>query len=567
MVTRFKPYLLPIGLILVALFGALLIFYSTNWGPWAYSDSSAYLASARNLIHSQGFGFSNPDGTFGPFTYYPPLYPLLLAIPGLLRIDMVLGARLLDVIFFGLTILVLTWGSSRFYPDKWGPFALGFLLLSSITLVDDFSSLMSEPSFILTGFSGLVALLFYIKGHNRLSFFLAALLTSLAMLSRYIGFTFLITAVLTLLFFDPKPLKKKLGCVAIYILIAAIPTIIAQGWVYLQNTPIAGRNFLLNIAVLGFLGDYVHQLISVLNGWLPLSDTATSILPPAIRVVVLILIGLILFILTTIRLQGKMLLKRPTQEIQINEHATLKQKLITGTSSSRSDTIKPQFRNLILFNSVMILFIGTYMIGLGLSYSLSSPPVAIDNRMLSPLLPAMFSLVVGLVEACSYSFSKERLMLFGGVAFIIFVVIFSARNTWNLASRYHADGKGYTASVWHQPHLFDPLLQIPKGTKVISNDPALILFYLNRFPYDISNDVDWTPTPDQPTYGQGEDQIQQLFKNGAWMVLFMPQWEDTFGTNAKSQLAQFTKNLEVIYQGAEFQIYRYPAEEALITNR
>jgi hypothetical protein len=561
MMIRAKPYILPIISIFIVLVGAALIFYSTAWGPWAFSDSAAYLATARNLIHGQGFGFSNPDGSFSPFTYYPPLYPLLLAIPGLLNIDLVSGARLLDVLFFAIALFVLTWGSSRFLPVKWGPFALAALLITSMILVDDFSSLMSEPSFILTGFTALVAILFFLKNDNRVVFTVSAILAGLAMLSRYIGFTFVITCILALLLFNKKPPKNRWMDALIFGILAIIPTIIAQGWVFSHTMRIANRSYAVNPALPGYLVDYIRQVIGVFTGfgWLPFSETATRIVPPVVRVLVVIAIGLFVYIFSIIRLRSIVRSNHAMAMKASSETSELKNNPLDASSSLTLMGGNPTHESMMVFNNVMFLFIICYLIGLGLSYSISTPPVAINDRMLSPLLPAIFSLGIGLLAALSMSFRSGKWLQYIYIGLIALLVVLSAKNTWNLVSRYHANGLGYTANIWHQPGLFDPLEVIPSQTKLISNDPALILFYLNRFPYDLSSDRNWVPTVDSPVFGQGTTRNQQLFREGAWLVIFLPPWEGTFGDEAQSRLDQLTAHLDIVFQGPEYQIYRYPS--------
>jgi hypothetical protein len=42
---------------LLSLIGSVAIAFSTRWVPWAYSDSTAYIASARTLLEGDGLGF------------------------------------------------------------------------------------------------------------------------------------------------------------------------------------------------------------------------------------------------------------------------------------------------------------------------------------------------------------------------------------------------------------------------------------------------------------------------------------------------------------------------------
>ena len=502
----------------------MLIFYSTPWGPWAFSDSAAYLSSARNLIAGRGFGYFNPDGSLVPFTYYPPFYPLTLATSGLLGANLVNGARLLDIVLFVLLILVLGWTTYRYTCLPWMAFAVSVLILVSPVLVDAYSSIMSEPLFIFLGFSGLAAFLWYLRGNRRLSLFVASLATGLAMLTRYIGFAFFITGVLAILFLSGRRLKDRLFDTLLFSIIAVLPTFASQVWVYLVSAHVAGRSFGLNSSFLILARDFTNQLAGVINGWLPLSTHGEAVLPPLARLMGVSIIGLALFGFSWLRLCDQ-----------------------------------PGYISLLRFNSLMLVFCVVYPISLGLSYILSSPPVAINNRMLSPLLPALFALGCGLLTGVVKSFRSRLWVRLAWVGIVLAVLIISIPKTWHLASGYHQTGAGYTAKIWHDSQVFAPLQQLPPGIQVISNDPALMLFYLNRFPYDISDNLGWIPSPSAPMFGSGPGKIQAIFKAGAAMVIFMPSWQATFGNHAQSKLAQFTNGLNQVYSSPEFDIYYFPS--------
>ena len=70
-----------ISFLLLSAAGALVVFFGTSrFGIGISPDSVNYISCARELI--KGNGFISYDGT--PFTLWPPLYPTLLGILGLL---------------------------------------------------------------------------------------------------------------------------------------------------------------------------------------------------------------------------------------------------------------------------------------------------------------------------------------------------------------------------------------------------------------------------------------------------------------------------------------------------
>jgi hypothetical protein len=226
---------------------------------------------------------------------------------------------------------------------------------------------------------------------------------------------------------------------------------------------------------------------------------------------------------------------------------------------------QPENNGLLRFNSLMLVFCAVYPICLGLSFIFSSPPVAINNRILSPLLPALFALASGLLAGLVKSFRSRWWVLLACFGIVMAALVHNIPEAWNLASVYHRVGYGYTAKIWHDPQVFVPLQQVPAGVNVISNDPALMLFYLNRFPYDITDDVQWMPSESEPIFGVGPGKMQAIFKAGAAMVIFLPRWQATFGSQAQSHLAQFTRGLVKAYSGPEFDIYYFPSESQTLS--
>ncbi len=99
-----QPALPVVLIILLALMGSIMIYYSTVWGPWVYSDSTEYIVSARNLLQGHGLGLFGASGAFHPLSLHPPFYSLVLSLFGAFGADLVTTARWINVVLFGLTI-------------------------------------------------------------------------------------------------------------------------------------------------------------------------------------------------------------------------------------------------------------------------------------------------------------------------------------------------------------------------------------------------------------------------------------------------------------------------------
>ena len=184
--------------------------------PW---DSVNYIGVARNLLAGELW----VEFHGGTYARWGPLYPALLAAPGLLGFDPYAVAGPLNAFLFGLTIFVAGhWMRQRIASRLlflWTCLAVTFAL----PLITFASIALSEPLFILF----VVLALFYadrfLRGGHGTSLIWAVLFTALACLTRYIGLTLVIT-LLPLLLLQPgmRPLEKVKRA-AVFALISIIP--------------------------------------------------------------------------------------------------------------------------------------------------------------------------------------------------------------------------------------------------------------------------------------------------------------------------------------------------------
>lgn len=184
---RFRPDGHTLFLIAVSVLGAALVLArGLTHGPALHWDSINYLAVARNLL--AGEGFLNYDGT--PYTLWPPLYPLLLALltvggPGLL--DPLAVAGPLNAALLGVTIFVAGRYLHRRLESRflalWAPLVLALAL----PLGELARWALSETLFVLLLTLALIAAADHLAEGRRSSLALAALCGALALLTRYQG--------------------------------------------------------------------------------------------------------------------------------------------------------------------------------------------------------------------------------------------------------------------------------------------------------------------------------------------------------------------------------------------
>ncbi|NPA26190.1 MAG: phospholipid carrier-dependent glycosyltransferase [Chloroflexi bacterium] len=138
---------LHLGMALAAM--AALTYYLRPWGPWAFTDSVAYVDAARGVLAGRGLVVrQDPEQTI-PLAHYPPLYPLALAaVMGCCRVDWLVAARWIDVAVYGVFVFVLAELGRRAWPQQpWvGTLTAAFLAASPV-VARNFSGIMTEPMF------------------------------------------------------------------------------------------------------------------------------------------------------------------------------------------------------------------------------------------------------------------------------------------------------------------------------------------------------------------------------------------------------------------------------------
>lgn len=156
----------------------------TRDGPYVSPDAVSYIGTARGL--AAGDGFTAPPGT-PPVGHFAPLYPVALAALDVVGLDPVDGARLLNGLLLGATVLVVGLVLRRATRKWWPALAGGVLVVFATDALAYYSSALSDPLFVLLSLLGIVALAGYLEARRPALLGAATALTALALLTRYVG--------------------------------------------------------------------------------------------------------------------------------------------------------------------------------------------------------------------------------------------------------------------------------------------------------------------------------------------------------------------------------------------
>ena len=229
-----RPDGLTLLVALAALVGAGLVMgRQATYGATLYWDSIIYISAARNLLAGEGFA----DLLGVVYITWPPLYPLALATAGLGIADPLAVAGPLNAAIFGLTIFALGRYLTRRLSSRYLALWACFALATSIHLVGQAATALSESLFILMATLALIRADDYLTEGKTSALLWAALFSALAWQTRYVGVVVPAVVGLALLQQASVPLRDRLRRGVAVGLIAGLPM---AAWL-LRNYLLEGR--------------------------------------------------------------------------------------------------------------------------------------------------------------------------------------------------------------------------------------------------------------------------------------------------------------------------------------
>ncbi len=232
---------------------ALVLARQASYGVGLHSDSVILVAVARNLL--AGEGFLQFVQEWMPMMAWPPLYPLLLAAPGLFAVDPLDAAGPTNAAVFGLTVLVAgLWLRQRLH-SKWLALWGGLAVMLSLPLTGEASWALSEPLFILLITLSLVQVDGFMENGKHRSLAWAAAFAALACLTRYMGVALVAATALLLALQPGAAMSLKAKRIAAHALISLVPLGL---WML--------RNWLLSGQPTGFRDGFYYALPEILDG-------------------------------------------------------------------------------------------------------------------------------------------------------------------------------------------------------------------------------------------------------------------------------------------------------------
>ena len=457
--------MLAIGASAVA---ALLLIAGTRSGVTVSPDSVGYIAAARNFISGHGLSVMRADGSFVPVTAVPPMYSMTLGMIVRTGVDLFNGARYLNLLLFAGTIAVCF----RIFERAVGTSvtalcSLLIITITSVTLLTVFASAWSECLFIFFATLGLYWLCRYPEDARMVN--CAAGAFALAWITRYIGFTLVITGLIWI-FMKNDGWRRRARIAAPYLVIAMTPMAL---WLIRNATtglsPV-GRSVEFHFVSGAHLRSFWHTITT----WF-VPEQLSSPLKAALLLV---------------------------------ECALL---VIVIVSGRRSQPKRQPSDNRVLH--VMSIFSAVYLASLIASISVLDFSTPLDYRILAPAFIPVLAVAAGILGPMLAAAEPERVhaAAIGALATFVVACHVVAAVTWARVS-----GTGYWAAYagreWRESPTIAAVRSLPFESKIFSNATEPIYLLTGRVAAGLPNV--------SMQHDRTDHLARQLLREGNAIVLF-----------------------------------------------
>ena len=422
--------------------GIVLVQSATPWGIGIRHDSLFYLTSAQSLASSGCLCRIGSGWELKPLVHFGPLYPTLLWLVTLVSGNLLLSARWIASILYGVNLAL--WGglvhvhTGRF----WAGAIVSGILAVSVVMLQVHDAAMSEPLFLAILALALFALTDYLTIGRRRSLWLAAAAVAAAVLTRYAAGSLVALGILAIVLLRPAPWKARLGDALRFGAAAAAPVIV---WL-VRNAAVAGTATNRTLRWHPVALDDLRTFLGVVTAWYT-AGTASHWLEGALLLAAPITAGIFLW------------RNRRTENGQADAGATLGL-LLMGLAAS-------------------------YPAYVALSRSLFDDTIPIDDRMFSPVYVALTALF-GVVLALASRRRRGRWVVVPAMLLLLAISLPYAFGRFR--EKYdgmRADGVLFAGRAWQGSESIAWFRDLPEEALVYSNQALILQFLADRAAYQL----------------------------------------------------------------------------------
>jgi 4-amino-4-deoxy-L-arabinose transferase-like glycosyltransferase len=516
---------------LLAIYAVIEMVHATSFGPAFGSDSVTYMESAKNLVAGNGLGLINPDGSFRFLPYAPPLYPLVLSIFAVLGLDLLQAGFWFNGLLFMLLVVLMGWSAWRFLHSSLAAVMLAALLTLSTVMISLHIWIMTDALGLTVGMAALVLLVSYLENRSKKAFFGSALLAGLALLTRYAGGAYLLTAVLAVIMLGSQSFKKRLVAAGIYALVSILPNAI---WLIIDTQ------------LTGSVGSRSIQPVAT---WLPSSLDVIRTLKESVYL-------WLPSIMTLSKALGQQTFRLTYLGLALIIGGACAFAIIRSYRRQPGGWKRATGINYVL---VFVAFSAIYLVYIIASYAAIYPPLTLSDRMFAPLnvslLVFLSAILALLFDYYGHWLARLGTIILSGLLLLAFIQ--GARSQIALHRQYPPGYTGFKGTA-----LVEYLKGLPQDIPIISDRASIIQYYVGRPAYPIQEFFSVAGTDQYLPFGSDQqDAAQVAFREegGALVLFWMVQSEFTglYGEQADERYSQFIKGLYLAFDSPEGKVYFY----------
>ncbi|MBI5353293.1 MAG: glycosyltransferase family 39 protein [Chloroflexi bacterium] len=518
-------------IILIGIIGCYVVYMATTKGPRGWSDTTAYISSAKNLLLGNGLGYPVASGRFSPLKHYPPLYPLVIAGTGFINSNLVFNVRWLSILSFffsllGMSLILYKSGKSISLT------ATSMIVFASFPrMFAVFSSAMSEPLFLVIFIWTIYIFMQYLAKGASVYLIGSALLAGLVPLTRYVGVVVPVTILMYLFLFDKGELAARIKKSVSFAFLSGIPSLIWFAWIYFRNEhSVGGRVW--NFSWAQSYADlklFYSSFMNVIWGSLPFSEGLPGLSFMTKYLIVLIVIAIIT--------------------------------MATLMSYKRNAKSAMSFSVFVIFGLTGLV----YSILLLIIFILTLPKPDIDDRMLLPLFTSFFFYLSAAVSVWWSSAKRTTQFALAGFGLLLFSISTTAFMINDIPTYSKLKlGNTNTGYHWNNDPIIEMIRSLPDETPIISNNPDLILLWTNHPAYGIFDTLTPAFIESSLTYGEDDSIPAQIaFRNNGYLIIFNGAYgfnitfKSLYGKDKVERIKTLFAELTVVDRFDTGTIYKY----------
>lgn len=507
-----------LSLLLLMFVSVLVVLRATPEGLALSDDSIAYIAGARSMLAGHGYReawlASNQ-----PVTHFPPAFPLILTLPGLLGADPLHSARYINALLFGLNaglLGVLAW---RMTPSLTAGAVIAALFMLNSELLQVHTAAMSEPLFITFSLFAIWMFDLYFERHTHwLWLVLCGVFVGLAYLTRYAGLALIATFTVALIILRDS-WRKRLVSIGIF-LAAALPWILGWGIrnrLVAENAtnrvlawhPITAENIQIGVRV---FSDFFFPIES----WRREAMKRPGIVE---AMIVIVLVAVLVWVVV-----------KAWKYFSQPQLVSAEEKMDAGS------------REIIPFTSGLYLF--AYLASIVAAMTMFDAATKFRLRILSP---AFICLLILLVYLGIWLRNKNRGAV---IVFTIIFLSFAFYKQFITVNELSRGGLGYASFQWYDSKAMAYLGELPEDVMIYTNEPGAVYLYIGRGTYVLPDRFDASTAQIRAGFEEGLIKMQSEIRDGkAVLALF------DGGDNAPDDIPVLIQGLHLAHKSAGDEIY------------